>query len=85
MLCELTTNSQADSKIASERLDDLPNKLERVYGDGSYDDDEFRKKVCSKGAESIIAPPCNAVYKGKNGKWKRQRDLRYSSDSYPGR
>lgn len=75
LLCELTTNSQADSKVASKMLDNLPNKLKRVYGDGSYDDNQFRKKVSLKGAESIIPPPCNAIYKGKKEKWQRQRDL----------
>ena len=40
-----------------------------------HSDDEFRKKVSSKGADSIIPPPRNAVYKGKSEKWQRQRDL----------
>jgi hypothetical protein len=66
LLCELTTNGQADAKTANKMLDDLPNKLDRVYGDGSYDDEKFRKKVSLKGAESIIPPPRHAVYKGKS-------------------
>jgi DDE family transposase len=75
LLCEMTTSGQTDAKAANKLIDEFPHQLNNVYGDGSYDDESFRKKVALKGANSIIPPPRNAIYKGGTEKWQRDLDV----------
>jgi hypothetical protein len=75
LLCELTKNNESDGAVATRLLEDIEDKIERCFGDGSYDDKQFRKKVLMKGAEAIVPPPRNATYKGSKDGWRRKRDL----------
>jgi hypothetical protein len=74
MLCELTHNNKSDAQVAEKLLDQVIETIDRVYGDGAYDDRQFREKVYLKGGRCLIPPPRNATYKGTVEGWERQRD-----------
>ncbi len=74
LLCELTKNSASDSDVACSLLDEMKGKIERAFGDGSFDDRRFREKVFQMGAEAVVPPPRNATYKKALNGWQRKRD-----------
>lgn len=75
LLCEMTKNTAYDPAVTCDLLDEVEGNIERVFGDGIFDDKKFREKVLSKGAQTIVPPDNNAVYKGVKEGAIRQRDL----------
>jgi hypothetical protein len=75
LLCEMTKNTAYDPAVACDLLDEVQGNIERVFGDGIFDDKKFREKVLSKGAKAIVPPDENAVYKGAKEGAIRERDL----------
>lgn len=75
LLCELTKNSASDGSVACGLLNRMEGKISQAWGDGSYDDKRFRKKIFDMGGEAIVPPPENATYKGSGEGWQRKRDL----------
>ena len=68
VVCELTDNStgSGDSEIGKRLVKELRKGIKKVYGDGAYDDMDFRRTVEKIGAQPIVPPPRNArVGKGK--------------------
>jgi hypothetical protein len=73
--CELTGNEKGDAEVAERMLKDLPCKVKSARGDGAYDASRFRKKVHDKGGLCIVPPPRDAVYKGAETGWEKERDV----------
>lgn len=61
VLSELTDNRQSDGKVGKKLMEMAPKGIKRVYGDGAYDGIDFRRSVCSRGAEVIVPPPGDAT------------------------
>lgn len=75
LLCDLTKNSATDASVACDLLSSVKSKVNKAFGDGAYDDKQFRKKVQEMGGQAIVPPDRNATYKGALGGWERLRDL----------
>lgn len=75
VFCDLTKNSVPDSDVACSFLNEMKGKINRAWGDGSFDDKHFREKIFQMEGEAIVPPPRNATYKGCRDGWQRKRDL----------
>lgn len=52
----VTTNNVHDSEAGCDLLGSIEGPLSKVYGDGAYDTQAFRKKIHEKGGIPIIPP-----------------------------
>ena len=57
----VTTNDVHDSEAGCDLLDIIKDPLGKVYGDGAYDTQAFRRKVHEKGGIPIIPPREDAI------------------------
>jgi hypothetical protein len=71
---KMTDNNEGDGEIAEGMLDQVIGRIEKVYGDGAYDGQGFRKKIYEKQGKCIVPPPRNATYKGAKEGHQRERD-----------
>jgi len=74
LVCELTDRDGGDGVTAMKMLDEIDGTLNQVLGDGAYDGRNFREAVEQLGANIIVPPPKNAIYKGAAKGWQRKRD-----------
>ena len=58
----LTENSISDCEVFPLLLNDSPDSIERVYGDGAYDTTDCYQSCLNNGIEPIIPPQKNAIY-----------------------
>ena len=62
---EITTEASVDDgKAFPVLIDQVPNRMQTVIGDGAYDDKEVRELIKKKGGKGLIPPPSNAVCHG---------------------
>jgi len=65
IIAESTTESDVgDSTALEDLLDQIPNKIKQVMGDGGYDKGRARTAIKNRGAKALVPPPRNARYKG---------------------
>lgn len=64
--CTLTESNVSDVRCAEKLVKKSGKKVCCVKGDGAYDSKGFRSFVNSIGAEALIPPPKNGIYKWKN-------------------
>ena len=65
IVAECTTESTvADSSVTKDLLDAVPGKIRCVLGDGAYDKRSGREPIKWIGAQELIPPPRNALYRG---------------------
>lgn len=58
----LTENSAADCEVLPDFLNEAPDSVERVYGDGAYDTNDCYQSCHDNGIEPIVPPQKNAIY-----------------------
>jgi transposase len=58
---EATADDVHDCEVFDQLIDSLPNKINKVLGDGAYDTLEAHKKSLDKGIELVALPRGNAV------------------------
>jgi hypothetical protein len=58
---EATADDVHDSEVFDQLIDELPNKINKVLGDGAYDTLEAHKKSLDNGIELVALPRSNAV------------------------
>lgn len=63
IVAELTSNGagSGDGEVGKKLLKNVPRNVKRIFGDGAYDGTDFRQKIETIGAESVIPPPRDAV------------------------
>jgi Transposase DDE domain len=63
VVSELTDNGcgSGDSEVGKRLLNQISKGVKKIWGDGAYDDIDFRRTAKDKGAKVIVPPPRNAV------------------------
>ena len=57
---EITKGHEADCKVGPKIIDNLPNSVDTVIGDGGYDTKRCRKAIDRIGAKEVIPPRKNS-------------------------
>lgn len=57
----ITEASVDDGKAFPDVIDQVPNRVDTVIGDGAYDDREVREIIKRRGGTALIPPPKNAI------------------------
>lgn len=60
----ITEASVDDGKAFPALMDQVPNRVNTVIGDGAYDDKEIREIIKQRGGKALIPPPKNAICHG---------------------
>jgi hypothetical protein len=67
IVAEVTTESNiADFRMVAPLLDQMPNSVKKVLGDGAYDRSQSREAIRKKKAKALIPPPRNARIRGSS-------------------
>ena len=62
---EITTEASVDDgKAFPDLMNQVPNRVNTVLGDGAYDDKDVREIIKQRGGRVLIPPPKNAVCHG---------------------
>jgi len=76
IVSELTENGcgSGDSEIGKRLLNQVSKGVEKIWGDGAYDDIEFRRIGKNKGAKVIVPPPRNAILRDEQDAATKERN-----------
>jgi IS5 family transposase len=62
---EITTEAAVDDgKAFADVMEQVPNRVDTILGDGAYDDKEVREIIKRRGGRALIPPPKNAICHG---------------------
>lgn len=62
-----TGSDTADTEVFIDLLEEIPETIKKVYGDGAYDSQTAYRYCESRNITPVIPPPENAIFHGRSG------------------